>query len=310
MIRGVLMTGLLLGTAWAAPFEGWVQRIASCEVDAVSGVVPEGPLFARVWWGGHLVAQARGDGRARAVALALSDDVAVVALRGLSPEALEAAAGRIQRAASALRRGEATARALARLEGVAEAHAVVYALLFEAWKARARYAGWGDPSEYIAAARRVATVVAVLGDDLTPWRAIAAWLDEAIVPDRNLRSLPRMEARGMNALLKRQPRRAARHLRAAWYAGAREPLAAIWLVAAAAAEEQAGRSAAASAARRRALAAIRAGPRWVQIALRVRIYAAAKAAGDIETARAAAASVGGAWRGDPLTAAVFEGVSL
>jgi hypothetical protein len=271
----LLLITLLGGASGAAtsPFADWSRSLEGLEGEAIAARVTAAPLLARAWLSGHLDMVAKGDARAVAVATALGADPAVASLIALDAVALDRAAGRIRGVVVALARGEPAIEALGRVRSVAEAHAVCYGVLFNAWQARAKYAGWGDTTRQLGAARRVAALLVVVDDDLTPWRAMAAWVGEPVVPDAKLSGLARMEARGMNALLIGQPDIARRHFVAASYAGVREPLAPVWMLAAASAYELTGHPDSASRYRRKALAAVKHGPMWLRAALRKRASA-------------------------------------
>ncbi len=309
MRRSLTIAGLLLGQAWgaASPFATWAREMEEAGVPEVAAHVAKAPLLARVWFHGHLADLAKGDERARAVGAALADDQAVTVLAGLDATSLQRVRSRVLAAVAAMAGGATPDQALGRVRSVAEAHGVCYGLLFDAHLKRARLAGWGDTSARLAAARRLAALLSVVGDDLTPWRTMAAWVGQPVVPDGTLTSVARMETRGMNAMLTGQPLRARRHLRAAWYAGSRDPLAPVWLLGAAAADDVVGREDAANEARSNVIGAIRAGPAWLQAALRVRVLAASIAAGDVETAHEAIETLaGGTWRRDPMSLAVYD----
>lgn len=283
-LRFFLSVALLAGAAWAgpSPYSRWARPLETLEGAAVGEHVAQAPLLARPWLAGRLAELAQGDVRTRAVAEALADVPWVAAHLALEAPALDKAARRVRAAVRALASGESAIRALSRVRDTHEAHAVCYGVLFDAWQARAKYAGWGDTTARLAAARRVAALLVVLDDDLTPWRAMAAWVGEPIVPDRTLTGVSRMEARGMNALLTDQPAAARRHFTAASYAASRDPLAPVWLLAVAMAETRLGRTAGAETARAKAARAVVAGPLWLRTALRARTAAVA-----VEKARSA-----------------------
>lgn len=79
------------------------------------------------------------------------------------------------------------------------------------------------------------------------------------------------------------------------------------MIAAASADDIVGRAAAANEARSNALGAIKRGPPWLQAALRVRVFAASVASGDVDTAGEALETLAGAsWRSDTLSLAIYE----
>ncbi len=275
----LLTVTLLAGVSMAAssPFADWSRGLDGLEGEAVAAQVAKAPLLARAWLAGHLHELAKGDAQAIAVGKALADDSAVASLLALDAVALEGAAGRIRGVVAALARGEPAIEALGRVRSVVEAHAVCYGVLYDAWQARAKYSGWGDTTRHLVAARRVAALLVVIDDDLTPWRAMAAWVGEPLVPEGYLSGIARMEARGMNALLIGQPDIARRHFVAASYAGVREPFASVWLLAAADAYELTGHSKSASRYRRKAMAVVGHGPIWLRTALRKRAGATPQA---------------------------------